>query len=126
MLASGRLNWPIDAVQGFLMQGATFNAAHLRLSQAGGTKRGTIILPQRSVRSSDGAFMGSPVSFSSVAAGVNFSLVLAKEDGSLDPWLISFYDEDTTGSAFHLTTPGSITIRPVGSDPVTPGVWLDF
>jgi len=126
MLASGRLNWPADSIQAFLMTGTTFNATHQRLSQVGGLNKGHTPLSERSVRPDDGSFLGYPASFDTAQANVNYAIILAKEDGSNDPWLISFYDTNSASGPIKITTAGTLTVRPVGSDPVTPGVWVEF
>jgi len=126
MLASGRLNWPADTIQAFLMTGTTFNAIHKRVSEVGGTPVGRVPLPERTVRDTDGALLGFPVSFPNAPGNVNFSVIIAKDDGINDPLVISFYDRNQSNAVIKLTAPGTITVRPVGSDSVTPGVWLDF
>ena len=126
MLASGKLNWPADRIQAFLVESAAFNTTHQRMSQVTGTTRGMVTMPERSVRPSDGAFLGYPVSFDGALANVVYSVVLAKEDGSQDPWLISYYDRDQANATIKITIAGTLTVRPLGSDPLTPGVWVDF
>ena len=125
LLASGRLNWPADLIQAFLMEGAAFEAADLRISDVAGTRRGRVALPERSVRPTDGSFHGFPVSFNDVPANTNFSVILAKDDGINDPLVLSFYDRNETNAVIRITVPGTLTVRPLGSDPLTPGTWVE-
>jgi hypothetical protein len=126
MLASGRLNWPADMIQAFLVTGAVFDATDQRLSDMTGTIAFMTPMPERAVDQVTGSFLGFPTSFDLAQADVEYSVIIAKEDGSKNPWLIAFYDEDEEGDPLTIALAGTLTLRPEGSDPGTLGVWVQF
>lgn len=126
MLANGRLNWPADKIQAFLVKSAVFNKANKRLADMTGTIQTMVPMTERLVDPVTGSFLGYPTSFDLVPANVNYAVILAKEDGSQNPWLISYYDRDDANAVLKITQAGTLTVRPAGSDPATPGIWVQF
>jgi hypothetical protein len=126
MLANGRLNWPADKIQAFLVKSAVFDKTDQRLSDMSGTIETMQPMSERVVDPVTGSFLGYPTSFDLVPANTTFAVILAKEDGSQNPWLLSFYDRDEANAVLRITTAGTLTVRPAGSDPSTPGVWVKF
>ena len=126
MLASGRLNWPADRIQALLVQNAVFNKANVRLSDMAGTIRQRTAMPERMVDPVTGSLLSYPTSFDQAQASVNYAVVIAKDDGSQNPWLLSFYDRDAANQPLVINLDGTLTVRPQGSDPSTPGIWVQF
>lgn len=126
MLANGRLNWSADKIQAFLLTSAVFDRTDQRLSDMTGTIAFMTPMPERLVDPVNGSLLGYPASFDLATAGVAYSVILAKEDGSQNPWLIAFYDRNDAGNPITIPLDGTLTLRPAGSDPTTPGVWVQF
>jgi hypothetical protein len=126
LLASGRLNWPADLIQAFLVTGAVFDKTDQRLSDMTGTIAGMTPMSERLVDPVNGSLLGFPASFDLASANTAYAILLAKEDGSQDPWLLAFYDRDEGGNPLTISLGGTLTLRPEGSDPSTPGVWVEF
>jgi hypothetical protein len=126
MLANGRLNWSADKIQAFLVENAVFDKTDKRLADMTGTIAFMTPMPERLVDPVTGSLLGYPASFDLAQANKVYSVILAKEDGSQNPWLIAFYDRDESGGTITIDLTGTLTLRPQGSDPSTPGVWVQF
>jgi hypothetical protein len=59
-------------------------------------------------------------------ADTEYVVVVVKDDGSGNPWLISFYDSDDGDVPISIENSGSLTVRPLGSVEETPGTWVVF
>jgi hypothetical protein len=125
LLAAGRLNWPADRIQGILLEGATFDATDVRLSDVPGTIKGRVALPQRTI-GPDGSFLSFPASFPGATGGVQYAVVVAKDDGLGNPLVLSFYNQTAAAGPLTITSDGTLTVRPSGATNTTPGVWVDF
>lgn len=125
LMAAGGLAWDRDKIMAVLFEGAVYEAADQRLLDVAGTERGRVPLPNRTIGPT-GTFLGSPVSFPLAVANTSYAVILIKDDGSGNPWLISFYDANDSAAPIRITTSGSITVRPFGSVGETPGTWVQF
>jgi hypothetical protein len=128
MINTGKLNWAGDKIVAILLEGATFDQTQVHLSEVSGTEANRNEIPGRQIDAT-GSFIGLPVSFDTATAGTTYQVIVAKDDGWGDPWLISFYDEDDSGGALEVTNTGTLTVRPVlipAADPPTLGIWLQF
>jgi hypothetical protein len=112
MMTSGQLNWAGDSVVAILMQGVTFDAADVKVEDAGGTRMQVVPISQRSV-AADGSLLGSAVSFNGMPKDTDFQMLIAKEFGpGLALGLIAFYDEDGDGQPLNLKNNGTLIVRP--------------
>ena len=94
MAASGQLNWSRDRVLAFLYTGATFSAAHTRLSEVSGAQVAVSEIGGRYV-GEGGEAVGMPATFDRVAKETNYQVIVAVDHGGgYSPGLIAFYDQD--------------------------------
>jgi hypothetical protein len=126
LMATGKLNWATDPINAYLQSGATFDAAHTKLSETGGAPVAHVPVAQRSV--TPAGFLGNPVSFNRIAKDTAYQVVIAKDTGpGTDPLVIAFYDEDEEGGPLVLQNNGTLIVRPVlveGAEPPTLGIWV--
>lgn len=125
LMAAGGLAWDRDKIMAVLFQGAVYEAGDQRLLDVAGTEKGRVPMPNRSIGPT-GTFLGSPVSFPLADADVSYAVIIVKDDGSGNPWLISFYDANDSAAPIRITNSGSMTVRPLGSVGETPGTWVQF
>lgn len=125
LMAAGGLSWARDKILGVLYEAVTFDATDVRLLDILGTERGKVEIPGRSIGPT-GSLLGFPASFPAAAANVNYAVVLAKDDGTNNPLVLSFYDANDTGAPIKVTTAGTLLVRPLGATDSTPGTWVSF
>jgi len=112
LMTTGKLNWAGDALVAFLMTGATYNAAHTTVTEAGGTRMSVVPVPQRSVGPT-GSLLGGAGSFSNMPKDTNFQVLIAKDTGpGTTPSLLAFYDVDGDAHALRLDNNGTLIVRP--------------
>jgi hypothetical protein len=127
LMSTGKLNWAGDAIVALLMTGATYNAAHTTVTQAGGTRMSMVPVPQRSVDPS-GSLLGGAVSFSNMPKDTNFQMIIAKDTGpGTTPTPLAFYDVDGDVHALRLDNNGTLIVRPeqlLPAEDTGQGVWV--
>lgn len=125
LMAAGGLSWARDKILAVLYSGLTFDATDVRLQDVAGTEKARVEIPGRSIGPT-GSLLGSPASFGAAAANVNYAVVLAKDDGTGNPLVLSFYNVNDVGGPIKVTTGGTLLVRPQGSTDSTPGTWVGF
>ena len=73
------------------------------------------------------SLLGYPASFNGVAKEVEYQMVIAKDDGTGDPSVLAFYDEDENGDPLLLQNNGTLIVRPQlveGGEPPILGIWV--
>jgi hypothetical protein len=130
LMSTGKLNWVGDVVTAYLMTGVTFNAAHVTLVDAGGTRMGMMPIQQRSVAST-GSLLGSAVSFDHMPKDTDFQVLIAKESGGPGtvPQLLAFFDSDGDDQPLRIKNNGTLIVRPEAVQPVEDtgqGAWIQI
>ena len=126
LMASGPFNWAADPINAYLLQGATFDATDKTLTDVGAQQVDHVPVPGRQVDST-GSLLGWPASFNRVVKDQEFQVVIAKDDGSGNPLVLAYYDEDENGDPFILQNNGTLIVRPQlveGGEPPILGVWV--
>lgn len=124
MVEAGTLNWGNDRILALLCSGVQFVPTHTHLSQTGAQQYSICDIVGRSV-TSNGEALGNPVIFPSVRQGPNFQVLVVKDDGNPDPWLLSYYDVDANGLPLQMNSNGTLIMRPTTTtDPPLVGVWM--
>ena len=129
MAASGQLNWSRDNVVAFLYTGATFIAAHTRLSEVSGTQQAVAEIPSRYV-GIGGEAVGMPAVFDRVAKDTDYQVIVVVNHGTgVSPGLIAFYDTDIGDGTLRTSNNGCYVLRPatyVNGVPESIGTWFVF
>jgi hypothetical protein len=129
MAASGQLNWNRDSILAYLYKGATFNAAHNRLSSVGGTQVAVSTIDSRYV-GDGGEAVGMPATFDRVEKETDYQVFVAVDNGGgVSPALIAFYDRDDTNGTLRTINNGTFVLRPttfVDGQPPSIGTWFVF
>jgi hypothetical protein len=133
LVTQGKLLWATDLISALLTQSAAFDAGHTRLSQTGGSFITQAPIPGRYV-AEGGKAMGLPATFPKVASGQEFQVLIVRNDGSMDPQLLAFLDEDSQGNPITVQRSGTLIVRPSQENlpvppdtmepPPTTGFWL--
>lgn len=116
------LDWESDRILGYLTIDTTFVGSQTRYSETAATKIREIEIPDR-VLGEGGEFLGSPAVFSQVLNGIDYQLLLVRDEGTLDPALIAFYDSDYSGGTLRIAHSGSLVVRPSVGTPPKIGIW---
>ena len=122
------LDWEADFIQGWLVTGGSFTATDSRFSQTGGVVSRRARLNGRA--SGDGELWGQAMLFENVRADVDHQLLIVKDDGGIDPVLLSFFDTDFFDNPLRVSGSGSLIVRPYAeagpeSQPYQ-GVWITY
>jgi hypothetical protein len=139
LLAQGKLHWQTDAISAALLTGATFDASHKVISEAGGSVVGTAPITGRAL-GDDGSALGQPVIFANADAGTVYQLVLIQSNGVGEPLLLAWIDEtiqeEDENTDITVAQDGTLIIRPVEYDstpapdgsvlPPQVGVWMNL
>jgi hypothetical protein len=128
MAGSGQLNWRTDRIVALLTKNATFNTAHTRFSETGGTQISVAEIEGRSMGTA-GEAIGLPASFSRIAKNQPYQVLVVKDVGDNNPMLIAFYNVDSTDGPVQMTNNGTLIVRPVQANvepplPPTLGIWF--
>jgi len=126
LLAQGKLNWSGDVIKAVLLQGASFTAAHTKLSEVG-TEINSCMMTGRYVDET-GAMYGNPAVFDAVDEGTGYQVVLCKYVGASDPDVLAWFDVDDAGNGLEMSNHGTFLLRPVVNGTPTQGpltgIWL--
>lgn len=129
LLAQGKLSWESDLIIAMLCQGESFDGSAKTVADLAGTRKAVQRIDGRWY--SDGLAMGLPVAFQKVAAGLEFQIVVAQDDGRNNPNLLAYIDANADDSPITIQRTGTLIIRPVlpsievpPERPPTIGVWM--
>ena len=130
MAGSGQLNWRTDRIVALLAKSATFNAAHTRFSETGGTQVAVSEIDGRSMGSA-GEAIGLPASFPRIPKNQPYQVFVVKDVGDNNPMLLAFYNVDTADGPVQMTNNGTLIVRPVQANieppmPPTLGIWFQL
>jgi len=127
LMTSGWFDWTADPIIALLFVGATFDTTDVTASDIGLPFQQAPV-GGRSL-AADGSFLGQPVSFNAVDAGVDLQVVLARDEGGGRQSLLAWFDEDDAGDPFNLVNHGTFILRPpVAADPnpTQSCIWVQF
>ena len=120
MVEQGQLHWATDPINAVLLTSAAFDGAHQRLSDIPlKTVIGTAPIQGRWL-GADGQAMGLPATFPRAKSGVEYQVVVTKDDGRSNPILLSWLDEDSDGETLGVLRSGTLIIRPYYDNSVQP------
>jgi hypothetical protein len=135
LLATGTLHWDTDSIIALLVTGASFDATNKRFSDLGASLVTRAPIQGRWI-AEGGLAMGLPAAFSMVAPGTPFQVVVAQDNGSADPVLLSYLDENADGDPIEVQRGGTLVVRPSQENlptppdtmtpPPTTGLWMTF
>lgn len=127
MMTTGKLNWAGDAIVAMLMTGVTFNASHVTVVEAGGSRMSMVPITRREV-GAGGALLGGAVSFSYMPKDTDFQMLITKDSGpGTTPSLLAFYDSDAEGDSLRLKNNGTLIVRPqslLPAEDTGQGAWV--
>lgn len=119
LLTAGTLRWDTDSILALLVSGASFDASNKLLADLG-----VAVITRAPIQGrwiGEGGFaMGLPAAFQKVAAGTIFQVIVAQDNGTANPVLLSYMDETTEGGDITVQRGGALIIRPSQDNPPQP------
>ena len=111
LLAQGRLNWEGHNIEACLVEGATFDEGHRRLSEIGVPPVAKALIQGRTV-APGGECLGYSVFFPLAEVDVTYQVVVTQDIGNGDPNLLVWYDTAEDGGPLEMENVGTLVIRP--------------
>ena len=108
LLTAGKLNWATNNIQAALLEGASFDESHKKLSEVG---QPLARQPIQGRTVASGAFLGYAVAFSRVPAG-EYQVVVMQDEGA-DGNVLAWYDTDEGEGPLTMDHEGTFVIRPI-------------